>query len=120
MSPAPNHDDDTPTFDPRSEHFLESLRNLIEFEVFMQNFDRNAARTVRLFSQDFREATAFAIDEFESDGWLVESVTRIWDGTFFENLPGSDVVRDSTDSDFWDIIEHEGLNEEGLDFPKSD
>jgi hypothetical protein len=78
MTPAPASPDDTPRFDPRSEKFLESLRNLIEFKVRRENFDENSVEIHRLFSRSMIDALEFATHELQKDGWYVMSITRIW------------------------------------------
>ena len=120
MSPAPASPGDTPRFDPRSEKFLESLRNLLEFRVVRQQFDENRIEIHHVYSRSMIEALEHATAQLEGGGWYVESITRIWDGTFFENLPGSNVLKDSTESDFWDIVHQGGLEEVDGESPEFD
>jgi len=100
MSPAPASPGDTPRFDPRSEKFLESLRNLLEFEVVRQHFDENRIEIHHVYSRSMIDALERATAQLEGGGWYVESITRIWDERFFANLAGtSDSIVESTDED---------------------
>lgn len=100
MSPAPASPGDTPHFDPRSEKFLESLRNLVEFEVVRQHFDENRIEILHVYSRSMIDALEHATAQLEGDGWYIESITRIWDEQFFANLTGtSDLIVKSTDDD---------------------
>ena len=89
MPPAPASPGDTPRFDPRSEQFLESLRNLLEFEVVRQHFDENRIEIHHVYSRSMIDALEHATAQLEGGGWYVESITRIWDEQFFANLPGN-------------------------------
>ena len=89
MSPAPASPGDTPRFDPRSEKFLESLRNLLEFRVVRQQFDENRIEIHHVYSSSMIDALEHATAQLEGGGWYVESITRIWDEQFFANLPGA-------------------------------
>ena len=100
MSPAPASPGDTPRFDPRSEKFLESLRNLLEFRVVRQQFDENRIEIHHVYSRSMIDALEHATAQLEGDGWYVESITRIWDERFFANLAGTgDSIVESTDED---------------------
>jgi len=85
MSHVPESSD-TPGFDPRSEKFLESLRNLVEFKIRRQNFDQNQVEIQKIYSRSMADALDFATNELEGDGWYLESITRIWDERFFDEL----------------------------------
>jgi hypothetical protein len=89
MSPTPNHRDDNHRFDPRSEAFLASLRNLIEFKVTRQNFDENRFEVCSVYSRSMIDALEYAATELEGSGWHLESITRVWDDHFFASLSGN-------------------------------
>ena len=100
MSPTPASPGDTPRFDPRSEQFLESLRNLLDFRVVRQQFDENRIEIHHVYSRSMIDALEHATTQLEGDGWYVESITRIWDEQFFANLPGaSDSIVESGNED---------------------
>lgn len=98
MSPAPESPDNH-RFDPRSEKFLESLRNLLEFEVVRQHFDENRIEVHHIYSRSMIEALEHATEQLEGGGWYVESITRVWDERFFANLPGNQTSNELDDSD---------------------
>ena len=98
MSPTPNHRDDNQRFDPRSEAFLASLRNLIEFKVTRQNFDENRFEVCSVYSRSMIDALEYAASELEGNGWHLESITRVWDDRFFAILSG-DIIEDDRDED---------------------
>lgn len=79
MSPAPDNHDSARRFDPRSEAFLESLRNLIEFKIRRENFDANSVEIHHLYSRSMVDALDCATNELEGDGWYIMSISRIWD-----------------------------------------
>ncbi|MBM3967966.1 MAG: hypothetical protein FJ308_23365 [Planctomycetes bacterium] len=99
MSPTPRHNDENHRFDPRSEAFLASLRNLIEFKVTRQNFNENRFEVCSVFSRIMVDALEYAASELEGDGWYLESITRIWDDRFFAILAGDIVEDDMEDGD---------------------
>lgn len=105
MSHTPESNDESPRFDPRSEKFLESLRNLIEFKVRRENFDQNSVEIHQLFSRSMTDALDFAINELEGDGWYIISITRICDDTFFATLPGNQASDATEDDPFWQIVD---------------
>jgi len=104
MSHTPESNDESPRFDPRSEKFLESFRNLIEFKVRRENFDQNRVETHQLFSRSMTDAVDFAVNELEGDGWYIISITRICDDTFFASLPGTQTSEATEDDPFWEIV----------------
>lgn len=114
MPPAPASPGDTPRFDPRSEKFLESLRNLIEFKVRRENFDENIVEIHHLFSRSMIDALEFATHELEGEGWYVISITRIWDTDFIESPAEGQNTQQSTDKHidqlFFQIVDHFGSN----------
>jgi|GEM_PF-4327465 len=106
MSPTPRHNDENHRFDPRSEAFLASLRNLIEFKVNRQNFNENRFEVCSVFSRSMVDALDYAASELEGDGWHLESITRVWDDRFFESLEHHDLKssRGDLDDNFMSIV----------------
>ena len=76
MSPTPAHNEETPRFDPRSERFLESLRNLLEFEVELCDTRNWVYRYESLFSTDIVEAADYAHHYIATGDWIVTQVRR--------------------------------------------
>jgi hypothetical protein len=105
MSHTPESNDESPRFDPRSEKFLDSFRNLIEYKVRRENFDQNSVEIHQLFSRSMTDALDFAINELEGDGWYIISITRICDDTFFATLPGNQASEATEDGVFWQIVD---------------
>lgn len=121
MSPAPASPGDTPHFDPRSEKFLESLRNLLEFEVVRQHFDENRIEIHHVYSRSMIDALEHATAQLEGGGWYVESITRIWDERFFANLSGASESTDTdSEHDFWQIVQGFIDSETDRKFPQSE
>ena len=108
MSPTPNHRDDNHRFDPRSEVFLASLRNLIEFKVTRQNFDENRFEVCSIYSRSMIEALEYAASELEGSGWHLESITRVWDERFFASLNECDheIPKNALDDGFISIMQN--------------
>lgn len=106
MSPTPNHRDDNHRFDPRSEAFLASLRNLIEFKITRQNFDENQFEVCSVYSRSMIDALEYAASELEGSGWHLESITRVWDERFFARLDEDESIASQSgrDSDFLSIV----------------
>jgi hypothetical protein len=90
MSPTPEHHDETPRFDPRSERFLESLRNLLEFEIQLCNTKEWVYRTETLFSTDIVEAADYAHRYIAKDEWVVIEVRRLIDNEPEFDIPFPD------------------------------
>jgi len=93
-----------PEFNLNSEKFRKSLDDLIEFKVSVENFNNNAVRSHTMWSINIGEAAFFANSEFESDGWYVTSVERVFDEDFFNNLDPTEGVWES-ESDEDDEVE---------------
>ena len=84
-----------PEFNLNSEKFYKSLDDLIAFKVRTENFNNNAFRSQTMWSINIGEAAFFANSEFESGGWYVTSVERVFDEDFFNNLDPTDGVWES-------------------------
>ena len=93
-----------PEFNLNSEKFYRSLDDLIAFKVSVENFNNNAFRSHTMWSINIGEAAHFAHTEFESDGWYVTSVERVFDEDFFNNLDPTEGVWES-ESDEDDEVE---------------
>ena len=87
MSPTPEQHDETPHFDPRSEKFLASLRNLLEFEIELCDTSRWVYRYESLFSINIVEAAAFADRHIASGDWIVTQVRRTIEREDDLNIP---------------------------------
>ena len=90
MPPTPEQHDETPRFDPRSEHFLESLRNLLEFQVQLCNTKEWVYRTETLFSINIVEAADYAHRHIAKDEWVVIEVRRLIDNEPEFDIPFPD------------------------------
>lgn len=78
------------------DQYLASLRELVEFKVFVHNFDENSFRCVNMWSVNVAEAASEALRAFEHDGWLVTNVIRVSDNPY---MIDEDVSEDSYDRD---------------------
>lgn len=87
-----------------SESLRESLKNLVEFKICIQNFDENLVCYHTIFSVDIGEALGFAIHHLQTTDWHIESVTRVWDQAFFDSLPGNLRAKAQLDETFWAIV----------------
>lgn len=76
------------------DQYLASVRDLVEFKVFVHHFDENRFRSVNMWSIDLAEAAGEALRAFEHDGWLVTNVIRVSDNPYMNEESGSD---DETD-----------------------
>jgi broad specificity polyphosphatase/5'/3'-nucleotidase SurE len=94
-----------PEFNLNSEKFYRSLDDLIAFKVRVENFNNNAFRSHTMWSINIGEAAHFAHTEFESDGWYVTSVERVFDEDFFNNLDPTEGVWESESDDDDDEVE---------------
>ena len=88
-----------PEFNLNSEKFYRSLDDLIAFKVSTENFNGNAFRSHTMWSINIGEAAFFANSEFESDGWYVTKIERVFDEDFFNNLDPTEGLVDETDND---------------------
>lgn len=109
MTPNPDTPDDTPASLDRAtmqavaeqmlrerlplhevDQYLASIRDLIEYRVFVHNFDENMFKSVTMWSIDLAEAAGEALRAFEHDGWLVTNVIRVSDNPYMNEESGSD------------------------------
>jgi len=88
-----------PEFNLNSEKFYRSLDDLIAFKVRVENFNGNQYRIETMWSINIGEAAFFANSEFESDGWYVTSVERVFDDEFFKNIDPTEGLQDETDEE---------------------
>lgn len=72
------------------DQYLASIRDLIEFRVFVHHFDENRFRSVNMWSINLAEAAGEALRAFEHDGWLVTNVIRVSDNPYMNEESGSD------------------------------
>jgi hypothetical protein len=87
MSPTPEEHDETLRFDPRSEKFLASLRNLLEFEIELCDTSRWVYRYESLFSINIVEAADFADRHIATGDWIVTQVRRTIEREDELNIP---------------------------------
>lgn len=109
MTPNPDTPDDTPASLDREtmqavaeqmlrerlplhevDQYMASLRDLVEFKVFVHHFDENRFRCVNMWSINLAEAAGEALRAFEHDGWLVTNVIRVSDNPYMNEDAGSD------------------------------
>ena len=100
-----------PEFNLNSEKFYRSLDDLIAFKVRVENFNGNQYRIETMWSINIGEAAFFANSEFESDGWYVTSVERVFDDEFFKNIDPTEGLADETDEDEEEDDEEEEVDE---------
>lgn len=72
------------------DQYMASIRDLVEFRVFVHNFDENRFKSVNMWSIDLAEAAGEALRAFEHDGWLVTNVIRVSDNPYMNEESGSD------------------------------
>lgn len=72
------------------DQYMASLRDLVEFKVFVHHFDENRFKSVNMWSVDLAEAAGEALRAFEHDGWLVTNVIRVSDNPYMNEESGSD------------------------------
>ena len=72
------------------DQYLASVRDLVEFRVFVHHFDENRFRSVNMWSINLAEAAGEALRAFEHDGWLVTNVIRVSDNPYMNEDAGSD------------------------------
>jgi hypothetical protein len=104
-----------PEFNLNSEKFYRSLDDLIAFKVRVENFNGNQYRIETMWSINIGEAAFFANSEFESDGWYVTSVERVFDDEFFKNIDPTEGLEDETDEEEEDTEDEEEVEEVDTD-----
>lgn len=72
------------------DQYMASIRDLIEYRVFVHHFDENRFRSVNMWSINLAEAAGEALRAFEHDGWLVTNVIRVSDNPYMNEESGSD------------------------------
>jgi len=87
MSHAPDNPNESRDFDPRSERFFESLRNLLAFEIELFDTSEHFYRYERLFSINIVEAADFADAHLAVEPWITTQVRRLIDDELPVHVP---------------------------------
>lgn len=72
------------------DQYMASIRDLVEFRVFVHHFDENRFKSVNMWSINLAEAAGEALRAFEHDGWLVTNVIRVSDNPYMNEESGCD------------------------------